>query len=78
MAKKPIKPSDRLRAAIEQAGVTRYQIAKDTGVDQATLSRFVVSGRGLSIEAVDKLCEYLDLEIVERQKKRSSRKVDQQ
>lgn len=78
MAKKKTKLSDALRAAIEKAGVSRYQIAKETGITQSSLSRFVASGRGLSIDAADKLCEYLDLEIVERQKKRSSRKVDKQ
>ena len=63
--------SDRLRTTIEECGATRYQIAKATGITESSLSRFVVSGRGLSIEALDKLFQYLDLDITPRRRKRS-------
>ena len=43
MSKSKPKPTmtDVLKAAIEQCGVTRYRIAKDTGIDEAALMRFV-------------------------------------
>jgi transcriptional regulator with XRE-family HTH domain len=55
--------SDQVRKAINAAGVTRYRIAQDTGVDEATLSRFVNGERGLSLPVLDKLADYLGLEL---------------
>ena len=43
-----------------------YQIAQETGVHQATLSRFMSGERGLSQEAIDALAEFFDLELVPR------------
>jgi transcriptional regulator with XRE-family HTH domain len=37
--------SEAIRQAIETCGKTRYQISQETGIDQATLSRFM-SGKG--------------------------------
>lgn len=71
MAQRKEKMSDQVRAAIDGCGVTRYQIAKDTGISESSLSRFVASGRGLSVQALDKVFEYLDLEIISRRRKRS-------
>lgn len=65
MAKRTLTVSEHLRAAIEAAPVTRYRIAKETGVTQAALSRFVVSGRSLDLASVDKLAAYLGLELVQ-------------
>ncbi len=42
MTKKQAKQfSDEIRAAVENCGKTRYQIAKETGIDAAALCRFV-------------------------------------
>jgi len=60
----PLKLSDQLRRAIANCGQTRYQIAQATGIGQAALSRFVHGERGLSLESIDKLAEYLHLEVV--------------
>ena len=60
MAKKQ-RFSDQLRRAVQEAGKTRYQIHKETGIDQGNLSRFVNEGAGLSMESIDKLCECLGL-----------------
>jgi len=51
--------SDQLRRAINNCGMTRYQIAKRTGVSEATLSRFMSGQRGLTLKAVDKLAVLL-------------------
>lgn len=69
MAKKP-KPkppatlSDQLKDAILNCGQTRYRIAQETGVTEATLSKFVHGHHGLSLETVDVLGKYLGLRLV--------------
>ena len=58
--------SEQLRAAIlaaAEAGVTRYRIAKETGLEQSGLSRFVRGKVGLDLSSVDKLATYLGLEL---------------
>jgi transcriptional regulator with XRE-family HTH domain len=69
-----MKPlSDQLRDAIEKADVSRYEIAKATGVSQSTLSKFVLGTRpGLSFDAMDRIGEYLSLVIVTQPKKRGA------
>ena len=61
---------DQIRQAIIQSDLTRYQISQQTGVDQASLSRFVHGERGLSGEAINAIGDLLNLEIVVREKKR--------
>ena len=56
--------SDEIKKAILAASVTRYRIAQDTGVDEATLSRFVSGERGLSMIAIDLLAEYFGYKLV--------------
>lgn len=63
--------SDQLRDAILAATCTRYSISKATGIDQATLSRFVrprsnSASVGLSLNAIDKLAKHLNLELSPR------------
>ena len=70
MGKKKTKISDQIRAAIEAADVTRYRIELETGIDKATLSRFMAGKGGMTVETLDKLGDYLGLEIVEMRKKR--------
>jgi hypothetical protein len=53
--------SMQLREAIERSGQSRYEIAKQTGVNASVLSRFVASGHGLRSHNVDALCAYLGL-----------------
>ena len=66
------KLSDQLREAIEAAGVSRYSISKQTGVSETTLCRFVSGERGISVDAMDAIGQYLGLSIVS-QKKRSTK-----
>ena len=68
MPRKPLKLSDQIRQAIETYGQTRYRIAKETGISQPTLSRFMDGSRGLPMKTLDRLAEYLGLEIVVRKK----------
>lgn len=55
-----------LKAAIEESGLTRYKIAQDTGIEQASLCRFVQGETSLRLDKADALAEYLGLELVKR------------
>ena len=63
--------SEQLRAAIESREETYYRIAKDAAVDWGTLTRFVDGSRpNIRIDTLDKLCEYLDLELRPKKRRR--------
>ena len=68
MARKPkSKPiSEQLRDAIRCAGVSRYRISQETGITEAALSRFVNGHAGLSLDSIDTLGIYLELDITAR------------
>ena len=67
------KLSDQLRMIVETCGKSRYQIAKETGIDESALSRFAHGERGLSMSALDQLGECLDLTVAVRARKRKGR-----
>ena len=54
--------------AISKSGKTRYQISKETGIDEAVLCR-IVSGGSCSMKTADILCKYLKLKLVSSKKK---------
>lgn len=58
--------SEQLVQAIESSDLTRYRIAKESGVAQSTLSQFVNCNRALPLANINKVCELLDLELVPR------------
>ena len=60
---------DAIREAVESSGKTRYRIAEDTGIAQSVLSRLMSGERGLSIDVLERLADYLGLEIVMRPKR---------
>ena len=55
--------TDQLRQAIDDCGLTRYQVAKATGIDESALAKFYNGHRGLSMEALNALGEFLQLKI---------------
>lgn len=57
------KLTDQLRQAIDSSGLTRYRIAKETAIDESTLAKFYNGKGGLSMEALDRLGDYLSLKI---------------
>lgn len=69
MARKTPKPqrtdllTDQLRQAIDDSGLTRYRIAKETGISESALAQFYNGHRGLSMNALNALGEYLQLTI---------------
>jgi len=60
--------AEQIRAAINASGLSRYEIAKRSGVDEASLSRFVNDKGSLSFASVEKVAMVLGLEIVARKK----------
>lgn len=64
MAKEQGKLSDQIRRAVRDCGMTRYAIFKATGIDQATLSRFMSGQRGLPMKTLDVLADFLRLRAV--------------
>ncbi len=55
--------TDQLRQAIDDCGLTRYEIAKQTSIDESALAKFYNGHRGLSMEALNALGEFLQLKI---------------
>jgi transcriptional regulator with XRE-family HTH domain len=54
---------DQIRQAVKDSGKTRYRISKETGINQATLSRFVAGKQGLSTKSLVALARFLNLTI---------------
>ena len=73
MVKKHDELSDQLRHAIKTCGKSRYRIWKETGIAEATLSRFVTKKGGLSMRAVDKIGRCLGLKITFERKPRKQK-----
>jgi transcriptional regulator with XRE-family HTH domain len=69
--KRPKLLTEQLRQAIGDSDLTRYQIAKLTGIDQSALAKFYNGQRGLSMEALNALGKCLELEIVVRRTARN-------
>ncbi len=67
---------ENIAKAIKKTGKSRYQIAKDTGIDQAVLCRIATgSGTGsCTTKTADILCKYLGLELLPK-KEKSKRQV---
>jgi len=61
--------------AMKRSGKSRYQISKDTGIDQAVLCRIAKGSSGrfsCSTKTADLLCKYLGLELVPKKRKKRS------
>ena len=66
MRKKNITLSDGIRAAVRtanKAGVSRYAICKEAGLDQATMSKFMAGTVGLQMDTLDRLGTALGLAV---------------
>ena len=68
MSKKPLTFTEQIRKLIDESGVSRYRIAKDCGIDQSAISRFMSGERGMNLSDLDKIAAYLGLEITQRRK----------
>jgi hypothetical protein len=61
--------SDQLRQAVRESSMSRYQVAKLTGIAESTLCLFVRGERGLRLDSIDRLMDVLKLEIKRRKRK---------
>ena len=61
--KSAMKLTDQLRQVIDESGLTRYMIAKETGIDESALAKFYNGHRGLSMEALNALGDFLELKL---------------
>ena len=60
---KPTDVAEQLRRAIAGCGKSLNQLARETGVHQAQLSRFLRKERSLQLTAAAKLCAHLGLRL---------------
>ena len=65
-ARKPRRFSDQIRRLIETSGYSRYAICKATGLDNGAMSHFLAKHRGLSLDSLDALADFLVLEVVRK------------
>jgi transcriptional regulator with XRE-family HTH domain len=54
---------DAIRRAVETSGKTRYRIAKESGVSAGQLSRLINGERGMTVDTIERLADYLGLRI---------------
>ena len=60
--------TESIAAAIRASDQTPYAIAKGAGVARSQLSRLLSGERGMSTETIERLADYLDLQIIIRRK----------
>ena len=65
---------DDIRTAIDRSEFSRYRISKATRIDQGQLSKLMGGEAGLSIASLERLAEFLGLEIVIRPNRRQKGK----
>ena len=58
--------TDELRRAIQDAPLTRYELAQRAGVAESILSRFVNGHSGITLSTADKIAKVLRLVLVRR------------
>ena len=76
MAAKQKTFTEQIRHLIEASGQTCYRIGKETGIDTATLSRFMNGKGGLSMPNLDTLAEYLGWTVTATKKATSTKRKD--
>ncbi len=52
-----------IKKALNNIGKSVNSLAKESGVSQPILQRFLSGQRGLTLETAEKLCVFLDLEL---------------
>lgn len=68
--------TETIRDAIRKRGLTVTQIEDESGISRGAMSRFMRYERDVRGKQIDRLCEYLGLELVERKKKSTITKCD--
>jgi transcriptional regulator with XRE-family HTH domain len=68
MGKQRVRLSDQVRRAVDASGLSRYRIAKETGIGESTMSRFMAGRCGLSLASIDALADLLGLDIAAKRR----------
>jgi len=58
-----------LRRALKTSELSRYAIAKETGITQSILSRFLHGKAGITLDTADRLAKILGLQLVPKKKR---------
>lgn len=66
---------EQIRKAIEDCGQSRYAISKATGIDQAVLSRLMNGQGAMGFDTLERLTDFLELEIIVRPKARTPKRT---
>jgi plasmid maintenance system antidote protein VapI len=69
MSRKSTDIEQQLKKAVLESGMSKYRIAKISGLSEAQLSYFINSKRSLTLPAAAKLAKALQLELVPRKGK---------
>jgi transcriptional regulator with XRE-family HTH domain len=62
--------SDQVRRAIENCGLTRYAIAKQTGITEGGLSRFMAGERDMTLRTLERIAPYIGVRLIVTRPKR--------
>ena len=62
------KLTDSIRAVVRGSGQTPYAIAKGAKVARSQLSRLLSGESGMTVDTIERLADYLGLEVVIRPK----------
>jgi transcriptional regulator with XRE-family HTH domain len=65
--------SDQVRQHIRDSGMTQKAFSDALGIDPATLCRFMSGEQGLRMIVLDRVCDYLGLELVQTRRSRRGR-----
>ena len=67
---KPKRPtesiSDQLRGVIRDSGLSLYELARESAVNRAQLTRFVAGERSITLETLDRIAPALRIRLVKR------------
>jgi plasmid maintenance system antidote protein VapI len=63
MSKKHHTLTDAIKRAIADSGLSVYMVAKESGVPQPVLHRFMADERDIKLGTADKLAKYLKLRL---------------
>jgi predicted transcriptional regulator len=70
MGKQRARLSDQIRKAVDASGLSRYRIAKEIGIVESAMSKFMSGKGGLSMEKIDALADLLGLSLAKGKAKR--------
>ncbi len=73
MGKRRLKLSDQIRRAVDGSDLSRSRFCKDLGLAEATMSRFMSGRGGLSMETLDALADFMNLNITNGKRRSKGR-----